>query len=481
MAGHDPRAIAALRPKTRRSPKGNLLPMRVGLLTLGCDKNTVDAEYAAGLLTRAGHECLPVHDPEALPPLLDVVVVTTCGFIADARQQSVEALLLLAESKRRTGYPKRVVAAGCLTQRYGRELAVEIPELDAVAGVGRFEDLVRQVAGPAANRPGSKAPVLPRPRVEVKAPLPRRALDAHPYAFLKIADGCNHACTFCAIPLMKGPLRSTPGDILLEEARALVGRGAREIVLVAQDISVYGTDRRDGYRLPHLLRDLCRLDGDFRVRCLYCYPGGVTDALLDVMAREPKIAPYLDIPLQHLDPDLLRRMKRPLPGMDVAALVRRIRDALPGVALRTTVLVGSPGETPAAHKRLLAGLQELAFEWLGAFPYSREEGTPAAEAPRQVGEATREKRWRAVMEAQAAITGAFNRGRVGKTLRVLIEDYDAVRQCYVGRSPAEAPEVDGAVFVTADKPLDLGGFVRVRVESADVYDISGRALDGPGE
>jgi ribosomal protein S12 methylthiotransferase len=265
-----------------------------------------------------------------------------------------------------------------------------------------------------------------------------------------------------------------PREILLGEARGLVADGVKEITLVAQDISVYGRDKRGSCRLPDLLSDLCAIPGDFWIRCMYCYPGGITRELLEVMAAEPKIVPYLDVPLQHLDPEILRRMRRPFAGVNPRKLVDRLRGAVPGIAIRTTMIVGFPGETPAQHRRMLDGIRELRFDWLGAFPYSREPDTPAASAPRQVGKAVRRKRWEDAMAVQAEISDEINRERIGGIERVLVEGYDENRKSWVGRSAREAPEVDGLVLLQSTKKLHSGQFVNVQITSSDVYDIAGR-------
>ncbi len=446
--------------------------MNIGLITLGCDKNTVDNEYIAGLLESRG--CRVVFEAQPGTPGLDAVLVLTCGFIADAREQSVETLLSWAEVKTRDGAP-RLYAAGCLAQRHGAELLDAIPELDGVAGVGRFEQTVELVMSGArrANR------IQPEPLVEVHSPLPRRRAGTLPYAFLKIADGCNHACSFCSIPLMKGRLRSVPRAILLEEAAMLLESGVRELVLVAQDISVYGRDLGDAQGLPGLLRELCALSGDFWIRCMYCYPGGISRELLDVMAEEPKIVPYIDVPLQHVDADLLRRMRRPSSNLSPHRFVARLRQALPGIAIRSTMLVGLPGETPASHRRMLEAIRELRFDWLGAFSYSREPGTPAAEAPRQVGARVRLKRWEAVMAAQAEIAEEKSRARMGGLERVLVEGYDPNRGLWFGRSGREAPEVDGTVLLQAGTPLEPGHFVSAKIIGAETYDVLAQVLEAP--
>lgn len=451
--------------------------MRIGILTLGCDKNTVDAEYLAGLLTAAGCAVVPARvphdggavDASADPRPLDAAVVITCGFIADARDQSVEAIVALAEAKAATGNPARLYATGCLSQKHGAGLLAELPELDGVAGVGRMDEAAAMLLGDRQSAARNK--VHATPSTAVTRPLPRHELEARPHAFLKIADGCGHTCAFCAIPQMKGPYRSVAPDILLDEARALIQRGAKEINLVAQDITIYGADL-GGYRLPDLLRDLCAIDGDFWIRCLYAYPGGISDALIETLATQPKIVPYLDIPLQHFDPGVLRRMRRPFHEIDTAGLVHRLRNAIPALTLRTTVIVGFPGETPAAHRAMVDAIQTLRFERLGAFAYSREEDTPAAIMPRQVGKPTMARRLAAVLEAQAEVSQDWNETRIGARIRVLIEEYDPLREMYIARGHAEAPDVDGVVYIHSQEPLTPGQFLDVTITAADTYDVA---------
>ncbi|MBX7255066.1 MAG: 30S ribosomal protein S12 methylthiotransferase RimO [Candidatus Hydrogenedentes bacterium] len=444
------------------------MSMRVGLITLGCDKNTVDNEYLAGQLESAGCDVVAVGDDNASG--LDAVIITTCGFIGDAKQQSVDTIVEWTERKAETDGPKRVYVAGCLAQRYADELMKEIPEIDGIVGVGQFQRLTHMILETGSPKVG----VEHVPSVAIYPFMQRRRLDTKPYTFLKISDGCNHACTFCSIPLMKGKHRSVQPQILQEEVRSLVSQGVREFNLVAQDLADYGRDLGKDYRLPELLRDLCAVDGDFWLRCLYVYPGGVTDAFLDVMTSEKKIVPYLDMPLQHLDPSTLKRMKRPYREANTAELVRRLRDAVPGLALRTTMIVGFPGESDIAHRHMLDDLAALRFNWLGSFQYSLEDDTPAGQAEDQIEDRIKEQRWRAVMELQAEITESYNRARVGTRTRILIEDYDEGEGCYVGRSATEAPEVDGCVYVQSEAPLAVGQFVAVEIVDSDVYDVTGR-------
>ncbi|GMU91584.1 MAG: ribosomal protein S12 methylthiotransferase RimO [Candidatus Hydrogenedentota bacterium] len=443
--------------------------MRVGLFTLGCDKNTVDNEYLAGMLEQSGCEVEFIDDTDT-ETHFDAVVVTTCGFIGDAKRQSIEALYEFTERKRESGFPKKVFAAGCLAQRYADDLLKELPAIDGLIGVGQYSQLAGMILdGPAAAI--DRRLVRATPSVEIEQFMRRKRIDDKPYAFLKISDGCNHGCAFCSIPLMKGRHKSVPVEILLQEARSLLDQGVKELILVAQDLAAYGRDWGRGYRLPNLLRELCALEGDFWVRCMYCYPAGVTEEFLDVMATEPKVVPYLDVPLQHLDKDVLRRMNRPSKDVNTTRLIEQLREAVPGIALRTTMIVGFPGETRSAHLNMLKGMRELSFHWLGAFQYSKEEDTPAGAMQGQLSRATKERRWKAVMETQAEITERLNGLRIGARTRVLVEGFDEARGRWVGRSPLEAPEIDGNIYVESDDPLGVGEFVDVTVTDAEVFDL----------
>lgn len=448
--------------------------MRVGLFTLGCDKNTVDNEYLAGLLEDKGCEVVFLDDTES-DSALDAVVVTTCGFIGDAKKQSVETLLEFAERKKERGFPRKVFAAGCLAQRYATDLVKELPNLDGLVGVGQYEQLTAMILdGREASTP--TAQVRETPRVEIEHFMRRKRSDAKPYSFLKISDGCNHGCSFCSIPIMKGRLKSVRPEIVVDEARWLIEQGVKELVLVAQDLADYGRDMGNDTRLPELLQALCAIDGDFWIRCMYVYPMGVSDAFLDLLASEPKIVPYIDVPLQHLDPDVLKRMNRPSKDVNTVHLVERIRARIPDIALRTTMIVGFPGETRIAHLNMLDGMRKLRFNWLGAFQYSTEDGTPAGAMPGQLSRATKQRRWQAVMELQTEITAEWNRTRVGTRTRVLIEGFDSERGEWFGRSPYEAPEVDGRAYVRSEQPLQIGRFCDVQIVDSEVYDLVAEPL-----
>ena len=453
--------------------------MRVGLITLGCDKNTVDNEYLAGLLESRGCE---VFDSTAVDlQSVDAVVVTTCGFIGDAKLQSVETLAGLADSKRDTGFPKRLFVAGCLAQRYADDILAELPEIDGLVGVGQFEELTNLIVNMPGNNGhdlGSRQLVRSEPTVHVEHFMVRKHTSGKPHAFLKVSDGCNNGCTFCSIPMMKGKHRSVPIPILLQEARSLLDQGVKELILVAQDLSAYGKDIDQETRLPHLLKELVALEGDFWIRCMYCYPGGITDSFVDLLANEPKIVPYLDVPLQHLDRGVLKRMKRPAREVNTVELVSRLRERVPGIALRTSMIVGFPGETEEEHEEMLVQMRQLKFDWLGAFQYSPEEGTPAGDAPGQIPDRVKQRRWHRVMQTQAELTKQKLQQRTGQQMQVLIEEYDDFEELWIGRSPLEAPEVDGSIFVESDTALHIGDFVTVEsLEVQDDYDLLTRAME----
>lgn len=451
--------------------------MRIGIVTLGCDKNTVDSEYIGGVLEQAGARVLPAGlDPDPGQDL-DVVVIQTCGFIDAAKSQSLETILTWLEYKREReaeGRPLKVFLSGCLVQRYQRELPAELDGVDGYLGVGDYDRVVALLqTGPLS---GPVNLVREMPATVVAHPTPRKPLSpSRHYAYLKIADGCNHTCAFCAIPSFKGRLRSVPRRILVEEARALIAQGVRELNLVAQDTSDYGKDLEGGRSaLPQLLADLAALPGDFWIRLFYFYPGGVTREFLEVMASSPKIVPYLDMPLQHLHPDVLRRMKRPHLSVNVENTIARLRRAIPELTLRTTFIVGFPQETRAEFEYLLNELRRLRFERVGAFEYSDEEGTPAARLEPKVPRRTARARYDRLMRTQAEIAEEVARSQVGKELRVLVES-QVDDSTFLARSQMDAPEVDGAVVVRAPHGLRVGEFATVKITGAANYDLFAEA------
>ncbi len=468
--------------------------MRVGFVTLGCDKNTVDNEYLAGLLARRGMSIEPAD--EANPP--DVVVITTCGFLKAAQDQSVELIRRWAGVREQSG--TRLGVIGCLAQRSKEELLRDFPQIDFLAGVGEFERVARLVAGESKsaflqNTDGTSweldrqsAPVADiefddrefgdgAPRVLVPKTLPRQRLDKSPHGFLKISDGCNHTCTFCSIPLMKGVYTSVPRPVLMEEARRLLDDGVREINIVAQDITKYGLDTEKRLALPDLLKDLCSIEGDFWLRLFYLYPSTVTKDLIAVMKEEPKIARYLDIPLQHLDAGVLKRMKRPHDAARTMDMLRMLRRELPDVTLRTTFIVGFPGESKQEYQTLLDGLDEIRFERLGVFTYSKEEGTPAADLPKQITTKVKQRRKEKLMKKQRKISAEWAQQQIGTERTCLVEGKVPDSDWYVGRSHSEAADIDGVIRILSEDELKPGDFVRTQVIEADTYDLTAVAVD----
>lgn len=434
--------------------------VKIGMVSLGCSKNTVDAELMLGKLKSA---VLTANPAEA-----DVIIVNTCGFIEAAKQESINAILEMAEYKKQ-GSLKGLVVTGCLSQRYQDELARELPEVDVFLGVTAAEDIAGAVESALAGQHQEtfRAPT-------VAGDYENRVLTTPPhYAYLKIAEGCSNRCSYCAIPDIRGPLQSRPIEDILREARSLVLSGARELIVIAQDTTKYGQDLYGQPCLPELLRRLAEESGARWIRVLYCYPESITDELLDVMAGHDNIVKYIDIPVQHLDDGILRRMNRRSRQATVYDAVRRIRQADPRFIIRTTLIAGFPGETEEAFQTMLRGVRELRFDRLGAFAYSAEEGTPAAEFPGQLPQEVKEARAGAVMEAQQPIARASNEGRLGQTLDVVIEGFDGER--YFGRSYGEAPDIDGLVYVESEEELLLGEWYPVRITGADEYDISGVA------
>ncbi|MGB7539127.1 MAG: 30S ribosomal protein S12 methylthiotransferase RimO [Anaerolineales bacterium] len=432
------------------------------LITLGCAKNTVDSDSMAVLLSRGGLA------PARSPARADVIVVNTCGFIDAARAESIETLRKLAAAKRPG---QQLIAAGCLTQRSGTDLAREIPGLDAILGTRRWMDILSVID---QLRPGSAAPpVIHLPAANAVGTDERdvvRAAVRGASAYLKIADGCRRPCAFCAIPAIKGTLVSRPKDRILDEARILQDAGVRELVLLAQDTTAYASDLgvRDG--LAGLLEGIAaaapRIDW---IRILYAYPGAVSDRLIDVIASLPQVVPYLDIPLQHAHPDVLRRMNRPADVDWVRRTVERMRARLPGLAVRTAFIAGFAGESDSEFEALLAFLREMRFDRVGCFLYSREEGTAGAALPDDVPPALKQERRNALMELQQGISLEQNRAWVGRRMDILVEGRQ--KGLTVGRSFRDAPEVDGVVLLEGDAPL--GAMVRARITGALPYDLTG--------
>ena len=441
---------------------------RVYMHTLGCPKNRVDSEIMLGALTGAGYRLVP--DPEKA----EVIVVNTCGFIESAKEESVEAIVELSEMKR-GGRCRKLVVTGCLVQRHAEELARELPEVDHFLGTGAYQEIAQVVSDAQARRL-----VVPDPDFVHSASTPRvSSLPSHT-AYLKIAEGCDNACAFCIIPKLRGPQRSRPIADVVAEAEALAAQGAVELSLVAQDLTAYGQDLPGRVRLHALLPELAKVDGIRWIRLHYAYPRDVPDALVDAIASEPKIVKYLDMPLQHSSDRLLRAMKRGRDSGFLRDLLARLRRRVPGIALRTSLIVGLPGETEEDFEDLLAFVREQRFERLGVFEYSAEEGTPAAEMPDQVPAEARRERYRAVMEAQQEIARAHQRAMVGRRLEVLVEGRaEETEHLLAGRHAQQAPEIDGLTYLN-DGVAYPGEIVTVEVTDASDYDLVGRVVERDG-
>ncbi|MDH7568637.1 MAG: 30S ribosomal protein S12 methylthiotransferase RimO [Armatimonadota bacterium] len=439
--------------------------LKVALVGLGCPKNQVDAETMLGLLQAAG--CQLTSNPEEA----DAIVVNTCGFIADAREESVSALREAVRLKRE-GKARCVLATGCLAQRYPRELKTEIPELDGLVGVGQQPSIVdalrRALAGETVEAVGAPRALLPEG-------LPR-TLSTPPWsAYLKLSDGCDRPCAFCAIPAIRGPMASRPMEAVVAEARRLAESGVRELNLIAQDTTRYGVDRYGECRLVPLLRELCQIDGIRWIRPLYYFPTAISDALIELTATEPRMCRYMDIPLQHVSPRVLRRMRRPGDGDAYLALVERIRAACPDVALRSTFIVGHPGESDADFRQLVDFLRAARLDRVGVFVFSPEEGTEAAGLPDPVHPEVARARYHRLMRVQRHVSLQRNLQWVGRRLQVLVEgSAPGEPEVQVGRSHRDAPEIDGVVYVRggAARP---GEFVEVTVTAAKPYDLYGVA------
>lgn len=441
------------------------MAVKVGMVSLGCPKNQVDAEMLLSNIKRDGFEIT------ADAQQADVVVINTCGFIESAKQESIDSILEFCELKEQ-GQLKCVVVTGCLAERYREEIAKEIPEADVVLGIGSNADIAQAITqaldGKKVAEFGEKQELALNGERVISTP--------SYFAYLKIAEGCDNNCTYCAIPAIRGPYRSRKLEDIVEEAEWLASSGVKELIVVAQDTTRYGSDLYGELKLPELLRRLCQIDGFVWIRVLYCYPEMVTDELLDVLAEEPKMAKYIDIPIQHINSAVLRRMHRRSTREEILSVVQRVRERVPNVTIRTTLIAGFPGETKEQFEELVEFVKESKFDRLGCFAYSQEEGTPAAKLPDQLDEETKARRAELVMLEQQTINEARNRAQLGKIVKVLVEGFDRESCCYVGRSEADAPDIDGVVLFVSEKELSPGDFAEVELLDILDYDLMGRAV-----
>lgn len=440
--------------------------MNILFVSLGCDKNLVDSEVMLGILASRGHRMV---DDERDA---DVIVVNTCCFIHDAKEESIQTILEMADYKKE-GMLKALIVTGCLAQRYQKEIFAEIPEVDAVLGTASYEKIAEAIDKALA---GEQSMYL-KDMNALPVPEGRRMLTTggH-YAYLKIAEGCDKHCTYCIIPKIRGDYRSVPMERLVQEAEELAGAGVRELILVAQETTLYGKDLYGEKSLHKLLRKLCRIDSLWWIRILYCYPEEIDANLIQVMKEEPKICHYLDLPIQHASDEILRRMGRRTTKDQLAAIIDRLREEIPDIALRTTLITGFPGETKEQHEELLSFVNEMEFDRLGVFTYSQEEDTPAAELPDQIPEEVKGDRQAELMELQQEIAFDLAEDMIGREVTVMVEGRVAGENAYVGRTYMDAPNVDGLIFIDTEEEMMSGDFARVRVTGALEYDLIGELI-----
>ncbi len=445
--------------------------MKIGFISLGCPKNQLDTEVMLHELASAGYEITP-EETEA-----DIVVINTCGFIESAKKEAIENILDVAWLKKHNGL-KGIVVTGCLAERYREEIFKELPEVDALLGVGSIHSIVQAVQSVAARAKNKRLAKYASFEDKNTVALGGERILTTPdyYAYLKIAEGCDNRCAYCAIPSIRGRFRSRPIEELVAEAKELAALGIKELNIVAQDITRYGEDLYGEYRLHELLHRITEETEIPWIRLLYCYPDKVTDELIAEIRDNPRIVKYIDLPLQHISDSVLRRMNRHGDSRMIRELIAKLYREIPNLTLRTTFIVGFPGETQEDFEALCEFVQEVRFEHLGVFPYSAEEGTPAAEFEGQIDEQTKQDRADIIMKAQMQINIEENEKKIGSVVRVLVEDFDPVSEAHFGRSAADAPEIDGKVYFKCDRRILPGSMIDVKVRDVVDYDLYGRGI-----
>ena len=438
---------------------------KIGMISLGCPKNQVDAERMLALLDKNEFEIADCYEG------VDAVIINTCGFIDDPKREAIENILDMAQLKEE-GIVKKIIVTGCLAQRHQQEIFSEIPEVDAVVGIGAngdIADIVKRVIE------GENLYEMPD---NSQLPLVGERLLTTPeyWSYLKIADGCSNRCTYCAIPSIRGDFRSVEFETLIDEAKALADAGTKELILIAQDTTNYGIDLYGKLRLPELLDALCEIDGIEWIRLLYCYPDKITDELLETMARQPKVLHYIDLPLQHADDKILKAMNRRGDSAYLRETIAKIRNAMPDAVIRTTFIIGFPGEGEEEFETLAEFINEIEFDRLGCFSFSPQEGTPAFDFDGQVDDETKLRRGEIIMGDQIDIVNVKNHERIGNVYTVLVEDYDGYSDSYSGRTYMDAPEIDGKIIFTTDKSYNSGDFVEVEVIGMNEYDLIGKDI-----
>ena len=438
----------------------------VGMVSLGCAKNRVDAEMMMYTLRNGGY--ILKEDPA----MCDIAIINTCGFIESAKQESIDEILELCQLKKE-GKIKAIIVSGCLAERYKDEVIKEIPEVDAVIGIGANVDICKVLDEVMKGKQITSFPD------KICLPLEGRRIQSTEfyYAYIKIAEGCDNCCTYCAIPSIRGHFRSRKIEDIVKEAETLASNGVKELNVIAQDTSRYGEDNYKKRMLPQLLKELCKVDGIQWIRVLYCYPERITDELIDVIASEEKIVKYIDLPLQHCNGNILKRMNRRGDRDFLVSLIQKLRDRIPGMVLRTTLIAGFPGESEEEFEELSQFVKDMKFERLGCFPYSQEEGTKAAEYPDQIDEDVKNRRAEIITEQQALISEEFAMSKIGSTVDVLVEGYDRYAEFYFGRSKYDAPEVDPIVFFSKkDRKPSLGEIIKIKITDTHDCDLVGEMI-----
>ena len=441
------------------------MAIKVGMVSLGCSKNLVDSERMLYKLKSHGYKLVTE------PGLADVAVVNTCGFIKAAKEGAIDTILELGKLKEE-GTLKKIIITGCLVERYKEEAAEQFPEADAVIGIGDTRDIVDVLDHVLAN----ERIVHFAPKLDAELSGDRIISTLPFFTYLKVAEGCSNCCTYCAIPMIRGKFRSVPMEDVLKEARYLAENGVTELVVIAQDTGLYGKDLYGEPKLAELLTELCKIDGIRWIRTLYCYPERITDELLDVIAREEKLVKYLEIPIQHCNGEILSRMNRWGDTEKMEALFAHIRDKVPNVILRTTLITGFPGETEEQFEELAEFVKRVRFDRLGCFPYSREEGTKAYDYPDQIDEEVAAHRADIIMEQQMLISCENNEKLMGKEFTAVVEGFDKFGECWFGRTALDAPDIDGKVFFTSEKALEIGEYVNIKITDTLDYDLIGEVI-----
>lgn len=436
--------------------------MKVGFISLGCNKNLVDTEKTIALFKSHGYDIVN-NAKEA-----DIIVINTCGFIQSAKEEAISTILEMAEYKKQNC--KYLIAMGCLVERYKAELEKSIPEVDLYIKYSEYNDLWKKIEKLINNK------LEENKKLQFDELLDRVITTGENYAYLKIADGCSNYCTYCAIPGIRGPLKSRSIESIIKEAKQLVKKGYREIIVTAQDTTKYGMDNYGKPMLPELLEELCKINEIKWIRFLYAYPETITDKLISTIKKHPQICPYFDIPIQHISDTVLKRMNRHSNGKSIRNLIKKIRNELPNAILRTTVMVGFPGETKEEFEELYNFLQEAKFDKLGAFTYSKEEGTPAEKMPNQVHPQTKKSRYNKIMKLQQEISRKNLENKIEKTYEVIVEGITRNGKYYVGRSYMDTPEIDGVIYIKNTKKLHIGEFVNCKITEVKDYDLMAETI-----